>query len=197
LVNLLNGKKLKLILSPRTYTAYRLLGISSLENIEIAGQTSDRQKELETMSLDELWSRQSKARNALETQLRKFILQTLRLRHGDPGWTSHVLAAIPKERREALDGKDGERIMKETYFSDLLNIMKRNWADFEMLEKARKQERVSKSEIETLMNFINTHREDCHAGNVTNAQVALVCIACENIQNAISIYLDGRQPYPE
>lgn len=129
-------------------------------------------------------------RNRVEVKLRRFIRRVLVALKGPTRWIDSVLSAIPADRRQKLSGVDRNEILNEhLYLLDLLNVVLKNWAEFVNLEQQAGQSRVTKSQFEVIVDFLNRHREDAHAKDVDQATVAAVAFAAQTIERAIDPYL--------
>lgn len=109
---------------------------------------------------------------------------------GPDRWIDPVLAAIPSERRNKLNGVDRNEILNQHLFLlDLLNIVVKNWAMFSHLEQQSGQLRVTKSQFEVMVDFLNKHREDAHAKEIEPAALTSVVLAAQTLDAAITPYL--------
>lgn len=59
-----------------------------------------------------------------------------------------------------------------------------------MLESSHKN-RMDKSQIVTLLKYVNAHREDAHAKDVSEAEVATLAVVCKTLSNALEEHLTG------
>lgn len=129
-------------------------------------------------------------RNKVEIKLRRFIKRVFIASKGPSRWIDPILSAVPSERREKLVGIDRDLILRENLFLlDLLNIILKNWSSFVHLEQQPGQARVSKSQFEVLVDFLNKHREDAHAKDVEEATIVAVALAASTLEAAIDPYL--------
>jgi len=129
-------------------------------------------------------------RNQIEVKLRRFIKRVLMFCKGPDRWIDPVLAAIPSERRNKLNGVDRNEILNQHLFLlDLLNIVVKNWAMFSHLEQQSGQLRVTKSQFEVMVDFLNKHREDAHAKEIEPAALTSVVLAAQTLDAAITPYL--------
>jgi hypothetical protein len=129
-------------------------------------------------------------RNRVEVKLRRFIRRILISSKGPARWIDPVLSSLPTERRDKLAGVDRDVILREhLYLLDLLNVVVRNWSNFNHLESQPGQSRVSKSEFQVLLDFLNKHREDAHAKDVSESTLSAVVLAANTIESAIDPYL--------
>ncbi len=130
-------------------------------------------------------------RNRLEIKLRRFIKRVLVAMKGPQRWIDVVLQAVSAERREKLAGIDRDEILREHLFLiDLLNVVMKGWVNFAHLEQQTMQTRVTKVQFEVILDFMNKHREDAHAKDVSEATLAAVGIASQTIEAAIDPYLE-------
>lgn len=155
-----------------------------------APQASSSEEEPES---DDLFKRLAELgfhRGRVEMKLRRFIKRVLIASKGPARWIDVVLAAIPNERRTKLVGVDRDEILRDhLYLLELLNVVLKNWADFGHLEQQVGQSRVTKSQFDVIVDFLNRHREDAHAKDVDPATVAAVVLAAQTIEGAIDPYL--------
>lgn len=141
--------------------------------------------------LDGNLSELSALRNSLEPRLRKFVKIIFMAQKGAARWIDPLLDGIPEERRRKLNGVAGNVILNEHLFLlDLLQIITKNWQFFKQLESQPAQSRITCTQFEVLLDFINRHREDAHAKDLPAADLASVRIAVQTIDAAIRPYLD-------
>lgn len=129
-------------------------------------------------------------RNRVEIKLRTFIKRVLIASKGPGRWIDPILASLPTDRREKLAGVDRDTILREHLFLlDLLNVVLRNWSSFAHLEQQPGQTRVSKSEFQVIVDFLNRHREDAHAKEIEESTLAAVVLAANTLEAALDPYL--------
>jgi len=142
---------------------------------------------------DELFGRLARLgfhRNNIEIKLRRFIKRVLIASKGPARWIDLVLAAIPSERKEKLAGVDRNEILSDhLYLLDLLNVVVKNWPAFAHLEQQPGQLRVTKTQFEVIVDFLNRHREDAHAKCIEPAALTSVVLAAQTLESAIDPYL--------
>lgn len=132
----------------------------------------------------------SRLRNRFEPKLRRFVKMVLISHLGPERWIDPVLDAVPTERRKRLQGIDRDQILNsELLFSDLINLMQREWERFKHLEAGAPSNRVTRAQLNVLLEYVNTHREDAHAKQVSQAEAAGVAIACAALEDALKRYL--------
>ena len=130
-------------------------------------------------------------RNILEFKLRVFVKRNLKAHFGASNWINQVLSSLPNERREKLAGIGADTILdKHIYFLDLINVIRRNWEKFDHLEKADPQTRVSKSQLITMLEFINSQRADAHAKEIAQSDLVTFRITIQSLHKIIDLYLD-------
>ena len=130
-------------------------------------------------------------RNELEPRLRAFIRQMLKAKMGAHAWIDPVLKAIPSERAAKLQGVDADIILAEhLYLQDLITVIDKNWAVFNVLERGPKDEQMSREQFKILLHFVNAHREDAHAKEIGAAEFATVKVAVMVLDKALSLYVD-------
>lgn len=117
----------------------------------------------------DLLSEVSHRRNILERRLREFIVAVLRLecssKQDGRKPVDIILAAVPAERRTVLGSKNSGSLMKALFWSELLNVMKKNWPIFQRHFQDRKQL--------DLYSDIISDRPDAHAKDFDGADLAL------------------------
>lgn len=129
-------------------------------------------------------------RNRIEMKLRKFIKRVLIASKGPARWIDPILSSLPTERREKLAGVDKDVILQQHLFLlDLLTVVLRNWQSFVHLEQQPGQSRVSKSQFDVIVDFLNKHREDAHAKDIDQATLAGVSLAATTLEAALDPYL--------
>lgn len=134
----------------------------------------------------ESWASISELRNRLETKLRRLVKRTLVVKCGPERWIDHVLKALPQDRREKLVGVDRDEILqRRLFFSDLLEIVVKNWGDFSFISIGPPDVAIDKSHLSVLLNYINTHREDAHAKPVAPSELSAVEVACATIEKSL------------
>lgn len=163
--------------------------ISNAKSIE-----SESSSECDPTDPDSIIARLSKLgfhRNKVEIKLRKFIKRVFISSKGVARWIDPILASIPSERRDKLQGVDKDDILKEHLFLlDLLNIVIKNWSAFSHLEQQPVQSRITKVQFEVLIDFLNKHREDAHAKEVNDTTIAAAALAAGTLEAAIDPYLE-------
>lgn len=107
----------------------------------------------------------NKRRNVLELSIRNMIRFGLKARQGKTSWHEQVLAALPEERRKALQPFAADALMSKLYWKELGAIVSKEWAVFEptLGDKAR---------FLAAMELVND-RPDTHAKDVDPADIAL------------------------
>jgi hypothetical protein len=129
-------------------------------------------------------------RNTLEPKLRRFVKQTLRTHRGPERWIDPILKTLPTEQQAKLNGFDRDEILRERiYLSNLIEVIASNWNLFRALESSQKH-RLDKSQVETLLRYVNAHREDAHAKDVSQAEVATLAIVCSTLSTALDGFLE-------
>jgi hypothetical protein len=139
----------------------------------------------------DLLAETGKARNMLELKLRRFVRRILKAKHGD-SWIRVLLESVPEEQRKQLLGIDADTILNERLFlSTLIAVIEKNWTvSFDVLTKAEKEHQVGKAAVTVLLNYVNAHREDAHAKEVSPAEVAAVQTAVVALDAALDRHLD-------
>lgn len=129
----------------------------------------------------------SRLRNTLEPKMRRYIKRTLKAHLGPERWITPVLSALPTDRRDKLQGVDRDEILAgRLFFSDLIQIVEANWEKyFKTLEP-----KVKKQEFSTLARYVNNHRADAHAKDISQAEVLTAAVICETLSKALDESLD-------
>ena len=111
----------------------------------------------------------SRLRNKLERELRELVATTMRVKLAeskDGRRPSDVLvSALPAERREQFSKSNTREILKSMYWSDIVNVIRKNWRWFEAMFVDRKQ-------MDLHAEIIN-ERPDAHAKEIDAADLAL------------------------
>jgi hypothetical protein len=132
----------------------------------------------------------SRLRNRLEPKLRRFIKRVLKSYYGPDKWITPVLAVVPTAERDKLAGVDRNVILNERLFLlNLLGVMQANWEQFKGLEATVPAKRVTKNNVSTILDFVNSHREDAHAKPISPADLATLKIAVGALEAAIDEFL--------
>lgn len=131
----------------------------------------------------------SARRNAIEKNLRQIIRMRLKSGFGDSRATEMVLSALPKDRREKLNGVGLGGLLHKSdsplFFIDLKNLISKNWEDFKYIFT------VEKSKFITILDEINSiGRPDAHAKEVTDEDFAQLRIYFKKMESLLSNYLD-------
>lgn len=117
----------------------------------------------------DLLSEVSRLRNILERDLREFATAVVRTelaaRNDQRKVQDVLLSALPFERREQLKGLSVRALVREFYWLDLGNLIRKNWPMFESRFSDRKK-------FDLYMDIIND-RPDAHAKEVDVADLAL------------------------
>jgi hypothetical protein len=109
---------------------------------------------------------------------------------GPERWIDAVLLAIPRERKEKLQGVDRDEILNNRLFLlDLLQVIDSQWERFKHLEASEPTRRVSKAQVKVLIDFVNAHRVDAHAKDADSTEVAATALACRALDQAIEPYI--------
>lgn len=134
--------------------------------------------------------RQQTLRNRLEPKLRRYIKRVLKAHLGPDKWISPLLKTVPSSEREKLDGVDKDVILQDRlYLMNLLQVVEQNWDYFKGLEATIPTCRVTKANFGTLISFVNAHREDAHAKQVSEADLATLKIVVSAIDTRKQMFL--------
>lgn len=138
----------------------------------------------------ELWKELNAIRNRLEPNLRKFVRQIFISRLGRERWFDPIWKILNEQQKDKLKVIDKDIILNEKlYLLDFITVILSNWDVFNILEKADKKVSLKKTHFEILANYVNAHREDAHAGEISQAEINAVALAAKSIYNAISGYI--------
>ncbi len=133
----------------------------------------------------------SKLRNRLEPKLRILVKRALKMHRGD-AWIRELLAVLPAERRKQCEGVDADTILRErTYLLDLITLLHTRWSDyFAAFESGPPKTRLTREQVKVLLDYVNTHREDAHAGALEEAELATLKIAVTALERAVDRQLE-------
>jgi hypothetical protein len=118
----------------------------------------------------------AKRRNLLESDLRSFVRNVLKLRQSMP-WTDAVRAGLSEKRRQALAGISGTGFMEQLYWLELRDVILKYWTHFESVLGDR-------DKLNESMTLVN-ERPDAHAKEVDVADVALHRRALEWLEGRV------------
>jgi hypothetical protein len=98
----------------------------------------------------------SRRRNQIELRLRNLMMEGLRFAHGNRA-ASITLGCLPQQRRDILTQYAYREVWQELYFSELIEILKKQWAVF--------QNRFAEDRDVVLryLDQVNRARADAHA----------------------------------
>jgi hypothetical protein len=131
----------------------------------------------------------SQLRITFEPALRRFVKMNLMAHEGAEKWINAVLTAVPEERRKKLSGIDRDHILQNYLFlPDLLSTVLKNWSCFAHLAKNTGTSRITKSQFEILMNYVNAHREDCHVKKISDQELATVRVVYGALLSTLRAY---------
>ncbi|MHA1676641.1 MAG: hypothetical protein ACTSU6_05625 [Candidatus Njordarchaeales archaeon] len=130
----------------------------------------------------------SERRNMLEPTLRKIIRQLLLAGYGEAQARDEFLQVMDEKRRGELANLTYAELFNankaKIYFDDLKKIVLKHWVIFKNILN------LNKAEFEKSMNFINAHREDAHAKEITQGEMAYYRICITKIEESVNQYLD-------
>ena len=131
-------------------------------------------------------------RNRMEPKLRRYIKRVLKAHLGSDRWIDPIIAVLPDQQRKQCQGVAADTILNERLLlSNLMTVLDQNWTNyFKHLEAAVPAERISRSQLAVLLEYVNAHREDAHAKAVSEASIAGVRLAVPLLEKAIERYLD-------
>ena len=136
---------------------------------------------------EEKWSEISAQRNNLETNFRKLMKRTLKLHHGVAHAKVVFLETIsPPETKSKLNALSFDAMFesKLLYFEDLRKIGIKNWDKFSQIFGNNKEN------FNLYMTYVNKHRYDAHANDITDDEIGILLIALQWLQKQVNEYLD-------
>jgi hypothetical protein len=125
----------------------------------------------------------NKRRNLLERKFRTLIINLLRFdtlsEKSKPSPIMRLLAAIPENRRDALQGLSAEEIADRLFWLDLVQVVKREWTLFGKIFN-------DKPLFEQHSQIVN-ERPDAHAKSIDAADVALQRRALTWLEDKVAV----------
>ncbi len=130
-------------------------------------------------------------RNRLEPKLRRLVKRSIKMHKGDT-WIREVLKVFNETRRKQCQGVDADIILRERmYLLDLIQIIHTRWNDFfKAFESGPPKTRLTRDQVKVLLDYINTHREDAHAGAFSEGELATLKIAVSALDAAVDRMLE-------
>lgn len=130
-------------------------------------------------------------RNRLEPKLRQFVKNSIQSQEGPDRWIDKILDCIPQERRAKLQGVDKNEILNShIYFQDLISVIYKQWDKyFKAMEATVPQRRITKNQINILLDFVNAHRHDAHAKDVSEAEMATLSAVFWTLEASLDNFL--------
>ncbi|MFQ4138878.1 AAA-like domain-containing protein [Nodosilinea sp. PGN35] len=148
-------------------------------------QQSKYKKLINTLS--EKWQEISERRNSAEVKLRKLVRMQLKAVKGQDEAKQIVLDIFGGKRKQELSSLDYndlfDPIKGEIYFLDLAKIISKEWDVFKNI--------FSNSKRETFqgLDFINQHRANAHAKDITDEEFAYFRICMSKIEKDLEEFL--------
>ena len=137
------------------------------------------------LSDEEMVAEVSQRRNRIEKSLRKIFKNALKLNHGKARARDKMLQAIPQDRREKLQGFELDDLLASNdsplYFSDLVNLVKKEWPEFENIFGIEKGKAVH-----MLQDVNDIGRPDAHAKTLNKVDFDQLRIHFERLEAVIS-----------
>lgn len=132
-----------------------------------------------------------KLRNRLEPELRRLVKRALKMHRGD-AWIRELLAVFPEQRRKQCEGVDADTILRDrTYLLDLITLIHTKWNEyFKAFESGPPRTRLTREQVKVLLDYINAHREDAHAGVLEEGELATLKIATTALERAVARQLE-------
>lgn len=130
-------------------------------------------------------------RNRLEPLLRRYVKRTLKAHLGPERWIDPILKTIPTKERDRLQGVDRDEILAQRLFLlNLVTVIDQNWNLFQGLEACPPDKRVTKKQVSVLLEYVNAHREDAHAKDVSDADLATLRVVVAAVEGAVAYMLE-------
>lgn len=131
-------------------------------------------------------------RNRLENKLRKFTKHHLSVKLGD-AWIKPLLEVVPEQTRKQIAHLPADEILnKKLLFSNLITLMTTRWGKyFSSLEQGDQSKAVHKFHMESLLHFVNVHREDAHAKAISQQDLFTLRVVVPLLENMIDSRLAG------
>jgi hypothetical protein len=128
-------------------------------------------------------------RNRIEPKLRQIIKMTFQSSAGPVRWIDPIVSSLPETRRKQMVGVDRSEILNtHLYLLDLLQIIQKNWEQFRHFETMQGNLRMTKGQLEVLLDFLNRHREDAHAKNITDTDWAAYLAVTAVLERVVEAY---------
>lgn len=140
------------------------------------------------LTQEEKLSEISLRRNRIEKGLRTLIRNTLRVHYG-PNAGEIVLNALPTERRGRMKERDVRALLHRDdsplYFSDLKNVVQRQWNEFDkVFDMPKEKVMLALSEIN------EAGRPDAHARGISEDDFTQVRLHFKKIENVLEAWAD-------
>lgn len=132
-----------------------------------------------------------KLRNRLEPKLRILVKRSLKMHRGD-AWIREVLKILPEQQRKQTEGVDADTILRDhTYLKTLITLIHTKWNEyFKAFEAGSPRTRLTREQVKVLLDYINAHREDAHAGALEEGELATLKIAVTALERAVDRQLE-------
>ena len=132
-------------------------------------------------SKTERWSQISVRRNTLETNLRQVVKTGLKYTFGKKA-KEKLLAIIEESRKSKLSSIEFDEIFSEhLYFMDLKKLVIKYWSSFQNVFN-------DKIKFELHTDFINKHRIDAHAKDISEEDFSILMISVKYLEDSIKDY---------
>lgn len=135
--------------------------------------------------IEDKWEEITSKRNSLETKLRSAVKFILKANYSHNQAKEEFLKIIDENRRVRFQNKNLDEIFKgesEIYFKDLTTYISKNWNKFEKIFS-------DKPIFESHMTFINNHRVDAHARNISDEEYAILIMSLKWVDTKVSQFL--------
>lgn len=138
-----------------------------------------------------MWAEIGSLRNRLEPKLRVFVKRTLKAHLGPDRWIDPVLEAMDEKQRKQVQGVGSDEILADRIFLlTLIHVISKNWDKFKSLQAGPLDRQVTKDQINVLLTYVNAHREDAHAKDVSAAELAALRVVVEVLDAVVSRHLE-------
>lgn len=138
-------------------------------------------------SREDKWVEICVQRNTLETNLRTIIRRNLKLHYGVGQAKSNFIAIISnQDTKDFLSAMSYDSMFesKKLYFEDLRKVIIKNWDIFSNVFSN------NKDNFNTYMSYVNKHRYDAHANEITDEDIGILQISLQWLHSQVNEYLD-------
>jgi hypothetical protein len=135
---------------------------------------------------EEKWAEVSAQRNGLESNLRKLIKRTLKLRFGPIKSKEIFLGIIGSVDRKARFSNTSYDDLFESgiYFDELRKLIVKQWDEFGQVFNNDKEH------FNSFMEYVNNHRVDAHANELDDETLGILLMSLEWLTRRVNEFLD-------